>query len=71
LLFYLILLPPTTEHLFALTTAKLPADTCATAVQELKRALAESQRRVDIALELLGERNERIEQLEDDIQVGR
>jgi hypothetical protein len=39
-------------------------------LQELRRQLAESQRRVDIALELLGERNERIEQLEDDIQVG-
>ncbi|GFH06581.1 TMF_TATA_bd domain-containing protein, partial [Haematococcus lacustris] len=35
--------------------------------RQLQKALAQVQTRCDVALELLGERNERIEQLEDDI----
>jgi hypothetical protein len=36
-------------------------------VESLKQQRQELERKVDVALELLGERNERIEQLEDDI----
>jgi hypothetical protein len=39
--------------------------------QDVRRALSDAQKRVDIALELLGERNEVIEQLEEDIQASR
>ncbi len=58
----------TAEQLFSAMRAADAQQQDVRAAQDLKKGFEDMRRRCDMALELLGERNERIEQLEEDIR---